>query len=119
VVSNADAKNKRLSTLARIFLQQRVASIVELVTKVAVIYRHTRQLNIQPRLDGSRDWESGKNIKLNEIASGPTLNEEVSWVAAWCGHPDIKGMFAVDAGTFSGREDDEQNKLQQRHSRRL
>jgi len=61
-------------------------------------------LNIQPRLDGAREAikESGKNIKLNEVASGPTLNEEASRIEAYyVGHPDIKGMFAVDAGSTS------------------
>jgi simple sugar transport system substrate-binding protein len=60
------------------------------------------QLNIQPRLDGAKDAikASGKNITLSEIATGPTVNEEVSRVDAYyVGHKDIKGMFAVDAGS--------------------
>lgn len=60
------------------------------------------QLNIQPRLDGAKDAikASGKNITLDEIATGPTVNEEVSRVDAYyVGHKDVKGMFAVDAGS--------------------
>jgi len=60
------------------------------------------QLNIQPRLDGAKDAikASGKNITIDEIATGPTVNEEVSRVDAYyVGHKDIKGMFAVDAGS--------------------
>jgi simple sugar transport system substrate-binding protein len=43
---------------------------------------------------------SGKNITLSEISTGPTVNEEVSAVDAYyVGHKDVKGMFAVDAGS--------------------
>ena len=51
-------------------------------------------LNIQPRLDGAKAVikEAGKNITLNEVSTGPTLNEEVSAVEAYyTGHPNIKG----------------------------
>ena len=60
------------------------------------------QLNIQPRLDGAKDAikASGKTITLDEIATGPTVNEEVSRVDAYyVGHKNLKGMFAVDAGS--------------------
>lgn len=60
------------------------------------------QLNIQPRLDGAKAAikESGKNITLHEVASGATVNEEFSRVESfYLGHRDIKGMFAVDAGS--------------------
>ena len=60
------------------------------------------QLNIQPRLDGAKEAikASGKKIILEEVATGPTVNEEVSRVDAYyVGHKDVKGMFAVDAGS--------------------
>ena len=60
------------------------------------------QLNIQPRLDGAKAAiaASGKKITLEEVATGPTVNEEVSAVDAYyVGHKDVKGMFAVDAGS--------------------
>ncbi|KEZ75704.1 sugar ABC transporter substrate-binding protein [Salinisphaera hydrothermalis] len=63
------------------------------------------QLNIQPRLDGAKDAikESGKNITLHEVASGPTVNEEFSRIESfYVGHKNIKGMFAVDAGSTEG-----------------
>jgi hypothetical protein len=56
-------------------------------------------------MDGAREAikESGKNIRLEEIATGPTVNEELSRIQAYyIGHPDIKGMFAVDAGSTEG-----------------
>lgn len=63
------------------------------------------QLNIQPRLDGAKAAikESGKDITLHEVASGPTVNEEFSRIESfYVGHKDIKGMFAVDAGSTEG-----------------
>lgn len=60
------------------------------------------QLNIQPRLDGAKAAieASGKDITLHEVATGPTINEEFSRVEAYyLGHKNVKGMFAVDAGS--------------------
>jgi simple sugar transport system substrate-binding protein len=105
---NADAKgNKRLCYIGQdLFLSGKGLGqrIVELVPEGEVVgfIATPGQLNIQPRLDGAKAAikESGKNITLNEVASGPTLNEEVSAVEAYyTGHPNIKGMFAVDAGS--------------------
>ena len=78
--------------------------IVELVGEGPVVgfIATPGQLNIQPRLDGAKDAikASGKKIVLDEVATGPTVNEEVSRVDAYSvGHKDIKGMFAVDAGS--------------------
>ncbi len=105
---NADAKgNKRLCYVGQdLFLSGKGLGqrIVELVPEGEVVgfIATPGQLNIQPRLDGAKAAikESGKNITLNEVSSGPTLNEEVSAVEAYfAGHPNIKGMFAVDAGS--------------------
>src|SRR6202047_1489340 len=105
---NADATgNKRLCYIGQdLFLSGKGLGqrIVELVPEGEVVgfIATPGQLNIQPRLDGAKEAikESGKKITLNEIASGPTLNEEVSAVEAYyTGHPNIKGMFAVDAGS--------------------
>src|SRR5260370_16095260 len=108
---NADAKgNKRLCYIGQdLFLSGKGLGqrIVELVPEGEVVgfIATPGQLNIQPRLDGAKEAikESGKKITLNEIASGPTLNEEVSAVEAYyTGHPNIKGMFALDAGSTEG-----------------
>lgn len=105
---NADAKgNKRLAYIGQdLFLSGKALGqrIVELVPEGEVVgfIATPGQLNIQPRLDGAREAikESGKNIKLDEVASGPTLNEEASRIEAYyAGHQDVKGMFAVDAGS--------------------
>jgi len=108
---NADAKdNKRLCYIGQdLFLSGKGLGqrIVELVGEgpVAGFIATPGQLNIQPRMDGARAAikESGKNIQLEEIATGPTVNEELSRIQAYyTGHPDIKGMFAVDAGSTQG-----------------
>jgi simple sugar transport system substrate-binding protein len=78
--------------------------IVELVGEGPVVgfIATPGQLNIQPRLDGAKEAikASGKKIVLEEVATGPTVNEEVSRVDAYyVGHKDVKGIFAVDAGS--------------------
>ena len=63
------------------------------------------QLNIQPRLDGALDAlkKSGKNYTVDVIASGAAVNDEISRVKSYyLGHQDVRGMFAVDAGTTEG-----------------
>ncbi|MCB8880369.1 sugar ABC transporter substrate-binding protein [Acidisoma cellulosilytica] len=81
--------------------------IVNLVDsgKVALFIATPGQLNIQPRFDGAKDAiaKSGKSITVDEIATGPTLNEEIGKVQAYyLGHQDVKGMFAVDGGSTQG-----------------
>ena len=105
---NADTKgNDRLAYIGQDLFASGQAlgrRIVELVGEGPVVgfIATPGQLNIQPRLDGAKDAikASGKNIVLDEVATGPTVNEEVSRVDAYyVGHKDIKGMFAVDAGS--------------------
>jgi simple sugar transport system substrate-binding protein len=59
-------------------------------------------LNIQPRIDGAKDAieASGKNINFTDVASGAELPKELSTIDAYSqGHQNLKGMFAVDAGS--------------------
>src|SRR6201998_2247199 len=108
---NADTKgNKRLCYIGQdLFLSgkalgQRIAEAVD-EGEVAGFISTPGQLNIQPRMDGAREAikESGKNIKFDEIATGPTVNEELSRIQAYyAGHSDVKGMYAVDAGSTAG-----------------
>lgn len=108
---NADTRgNKRLCYIGQdLFLSGKALGqrIVEAVEEggVAGFISTPGQLNIQPRMDGARAAikESGKNIKFDEIATGPTINEELSRIQAYyTGHPDVKGMYAVDAGSTEG-----------------
>jgi simple sugar transport system substrate-binding protein len=108
---NADAKgNKRLCYIGQDLFEsgKRLGQrIVDLVGEGDVVgfIATPGQLNIQPRLDGAKEaiTASGKNINLTEIATGPTVNEELSRIQAYfTGHKELKGMFAVDAGSTQG-----------------
>jgi simple sugar transport system substrate-binding protein len=81
--------------------------IVDLVPsgKVALFISTPGQLNIQPRIDGAQDAikKSGKPITIDVIATGPTVDQELSAIKAYfIGHQDVKGMFAVDGGSTQG-----------------
>lgn len=78
--------------------------IVDLVGSghVALFIATPGQLNIQPRIDGAAAAikASGKPITYEEIATGATIDEELPKIKAYyLGHQDVKGMFAVDAGS--------------------
>lgn len=108
---NADVKkNDRLAYIGQNLylagkqLGQRIVSLVD-EGEVAGFIATPGQLNIQPRMNGAKDAikESGKNIKLHIVASGPTVNEEFSRIESfYLGHTNLKGMFAVDAGSTEG-----------------
>lgn len=73
--------------------------------RVALFIATPGQLNIQPRIDGAQAAikKAGKDITVDVIATGPTVDEELSKIDAYSiGHPDVKGMFAVDAGSTQG-----------------
>jgi simple sugar transport system substrate-binding protein len=105
---NADAANNaRLSYIGQdLFVsgQQMGQHIIDLVGSgdVALFIATPGSLNIQPRIDGAIDAikKSGASIKYDVIATGAALPKELSTVDAYyVGHKDIKGMFAVDAGS--------------------
>ncbi|MDR0359958.1 MAG: sugar ABC transporter substrate-binding protein [bacterium] len=63
------------------------------------------QLNIQPRFDGAKAeiQASGKPIQFEQITTGAEIPAELSAIEAWyLGHKDVKGMYAVDAGSTQG-----------------
>jgi len=111
---NADAPpgsaNKRLAYIGQDLYQsgyhmgERIVSMVDSGT-VAIFIATPGQLNIQPRMDGAiaAIKKSGKQIDVQSIASGATVNEELSRIRSfYLGHQDLKGMFAVDAGSTQG-----------------
>ena len=111
---NADAPaasgNKRLAYIGQDLYQsgykmgERIASLVD-SGLVALFIATPGQLNIQPRLDGAvaAIRKSGKQIETQQVASGATVNEELSKIKAfYLGHQDLKRMFAVDAGSTQG-----------------
>jgi len=63
------------------------------------------QLNIQPRIDGIKSaiQASGKPINFVQIATGAKVEDELSAIEAYyLGHKNVKGMYAVDAGSTQG-----------------
>ena len=105
---NADAAgNPRLAYIGQdLFLSgvEMGKRIVQLVPegKVALFIATPGSLNIQPRIDGAIKAikDSGKPIEYDTIATGAELNEELSRVDAYhIGNKDVKGLFAVDAGS--------------------
>jgi simple sugar transport system substrate-binding protein len=104
---NADTPNNRLAYIGQdLFLSgvEMGKRIVELVPsgKVALFIATPGALNIQPRIDGAIKAikDSGKPIEYKSIATGAELNDELSRIDAYyLGNKDLKGMFAVDAGS--------------------
>jgi simple sugar transport system substrate-binding protein len=81
--------------------------IVDLVGEgpVALFIATPGTLNIQPRIDGAVQAieDSGADIEYEEIATGVNEAEELNRIDAYYqGHKDVKGMFAVDAGSTQG-----------------
>ncbi len=82
-------------------LGERIASLVSGGDVVGFIAT-PGTLNIQPRIDGAKQaiTTSGKSIKFAEVASGAKLPQENTTIDAYItGHPNLKGIFAVDAGS--------------------
>jgi simple sugar transport system substrate-binding protein len=108
--SPAGSANKRLAYIGQDLFQagalmgQRIVQLVDGGT-IALFIATPGALNIQPRIDGAMDAikKSGKNYDVQVIATGATVNEELSKVEAfYLGHQTVKGMFAVDGGTTQG-----------------
>jgi simple sugar transport system substrate-binding protein len=114
IAYNADAPassgNKRLAYIGQdLYLSgykmgQRIAGEVD-GGLVAGFIATPGQLNIQPRIDGAKAaiQASGKPIQFEQIATGAEIPAELSAIEAWyLGHRDVKGMYAVDAGSTQG-----------------
>ncbi len=108
--SPAGSANKRLAYIGQDLYQagqlmgQRITKLVD-GGMIALFIATPGALNIQPRIDGAQDAikKSGKTYDVQVIASGATVNEELSKVESfYLGHQDVKGMFAVDGGTTQG-----------------
>ncbi len=108
---NADAAdNPRLAYIGQDLFgsgQAMGEHIVDLVGSgpVALFIATPGALNIQPRIDGAQDTikKSGSGITTDVIATGAAVPHELSTIDAYYqGHKDVKGMFAVDAGSTQG-----------------
>jgi simple sugar transport system substrate-binding protein len=105
---NADStSNARLAYIGQdLFVsgQEMGKRIIELVPSgdVALFIATPGSANIQPRIDGALDSikKSGKGITPHTVATGAAVPQELSTIDSYVsGHPDVKGLFAVDAGS--------------------
>ncbi len=107
---NADAAgNPRLSYIGQDLFGSGQAMgdhIVSLVGSgpVALFIATPGALNIQPRIDGAQETiKKAGGITTDVIATGAAVPHELSTIDAYYqGHKDVKGMFAVDAGSTQG-----------------
>ena len=109
VAYNADAPsppNKRLSyigqdlKLAGELMGKRIVAAVG-SGEVAIFTASAGSANLQPRLEGAQKAikESGAPITVKTIVTGSLESGEKTAIEAyWTGHPNTKGMYAVDGG---------------------
>jgi simple sugar transport system substrate-binding protein len=110
VAYNADEpKSGRLSYIGQdLFVsgQQMGEHIAALVPSgdIALFIATPGSANIQPRIDGALDTlKAHPSIKPHVVATGAATPAELTAINAWAvGHPNAKGMFAVDAGSTAG-----------------
>jgi simple sugar transport system substrate-binding protein len=80
--------------------------IAELVPSgdVALFIATPGSLNIQPRINGAlKTLKKHSSIKTHVIATGAAVPNELTVIESYlAGHPETKGMFAVDAGSTEG-----------------
>jgi len=108
VAYNADSKsNARLAYIGQdLFVsgQEMGKRIISLVKSgdVALFIATPGSANIQPRIDGALDSikKSGGGLKPHTVATGAAVPAELSTIDSYVtGHPNTKGLFAVDAGS--------------------
>jgi simple sugar transport system substrate-binding protein len=107
---NADEPgNARLAYIGQdLFLsgQEMGQHIAQLVPSgdVALFIATPGTANIQPRIDGAKDTlKSHPSITTHTIATGAATPAELTVIDSYAvGHPNTKGMFAVDAGSTQG-----------------
>jgi simple sugar transport system substrate-binding protein len=112
IAYNADGgkSNKRLAYVGQDNYQSGLemgARIVSLVSsgEVCLVIATPNQANIQPRIDGAQDAirDSGKPITVHVVASGVDVGTERRKIeAAYQRHKNLRGLFAVDAGSTAG-----------------
>src|SRR3954470_2781439 len=105
---NADSEsNRRLAYIGQdLFVsgQEMGKRIIELVPSgdVALFIATPGSANIQPRIDGALDTlkRSGRGITPHTVATGAAVPAELSTIDSYVsGHPNTKGLFAVDGGS--------------------
>jgi simple sugar transport system substrate-binding protein len=103
---NADEPNDRLAYIGQdLFLagQEMGQRIVDLgVTGTVALFIATPgSANIQPRIDGAMEvLKKHSNIQASSITTGAAVPAELTAISQYVtGHPNTKGLFAVDGGS--------------------
>jgi simple sugar transport system substrate-binding protein len=107
---NADAEgNSRLAYIGQDLFasgQEMGKHIVDLVGQgdVAMFIATPGSTNLQPRIDGALSVLTANSaIKTSTVATGAAVPAELSAIESYVtGHSDVKGLFAVDAGSTQG-----------------
>ena len=106
---NADEPNDRLAYIGQdLFLagQEMGQRIVDLgVTgDVALFIATPGSANIQPRIDGAMAvLKKHSNINASSVTTGAAVPAELTAISSYVtGHPNTKGLFAVDGGSTQG-----------------
>jgi simple sugar transport system substrate-binding protein len=84
---------------------EKIAATLPGGSSVAIFIATPGSLNIQPRADGavSAIKASGKNITVKQVATGADQSGEQSAIDAfYTGNKNVKGLYAVDAGSTAG-----------------
>jgi simple sugar transport system substrate-binding protein len=110
IAYNADVPtNPRLAYIGQdLFVsgQEMGTHITSLVPSgdVALFIATPGSLNIQPRINGALDTLKGHpGITPHVVATGAAIPNELSVIDSYAtGHPNTKGLFAVDAGSTQG-----------------
>jgi simple sugar transport system substrate-binding protein len=110
VAYNADAVgNPRLAYIGQLleFSGEKMGEhIAELVPSgdVALFIATPGSLNIQPRINGALKTLKGhSSITTHVVATGAAVPGELTVIESYlAGHPETKGLFAVDAGSTEG-----------------
>jgi simple sugar transport system substrate-binding protein len=111
VAYNADGStaNKRLAYIGQdlfnsgVAMGAKIATLVKKGGRIALFIATPGQSNIQPRIDGAQSALKNKGYKIDVITTGADLPGELTKIDAYVqGHSDVKGLFAVDAGSTQG-----------------
>jgi simple sugar transport system substrate-binding protein len=84
---------------------QRIATLMPDGGDVAIFIATPGSLNIQPRADGAAAAlkATGKPFNVKQIATGADQSGEQTAIDSfYTGNKDVKGLFAVDAGSTAG-----------------
>ncbi|GAB3029224.1 sugar ABC transporter substrate-binding protein [Parafrigoribacterium mesophilum] len=84
---------------------QRIATLMPDGGDVAIFIATPGSLNIQPRADGAVAAlkATGKSYNVKQIATGADQSGEQTAIDSfYTGNKDVKGLFAVDAGSTAG-----------------